>query len=461
MKKIAPLRKIEIKNFESLDHVILDFEDSPIISLVGNNGCGKTAVQKALRALLINENPNKQARRVKTGTAGFGVRVTDINGDYIEKIKYKKGTAGGSVYSGRVNGKEHEVNITTGIPDFVQEFTGIYPEKETKQVLQFKDHRSKLLFAETEASVNYQMYYNTLNLDDITKAASLGQEQLNGYKADVKYCESTLNNLLDKRRKHQSELKDIEPLLIIRNRLQEMMNVYQLLTKAATEKIQYQQLRLDNRILTVQEFYDNEIKQLELLSDALVDKQKYMDVREKNKQAVQVQQLNVFSDKVLQSTELLQLLYQDCMNYRQKQETNQEQVKVLALKEIDAFILDNLQSAVSLNNNKKQLDREKSENLAFYQLSLLEEEKLKMLEETTMAYRNLRQLQRKVPKELWTLQEISEETNSLWGKLLQEITQYQEKKGVYDLLNQQLEQLEQSMPVLSCPNCGYVIDLPL
>ena len=57
MYKYSPIKKIYIKNFRNIGEAVIDFEESPIVSLIGENEAGKTSVVKAFSVCALHSTP--------------------------------------------------------------------------------------------------------------------------------------------------------------------------------------------------------------------------------------------------------------------------------------------------------------------------------------------------------------------------------------------------------------------
>ncbi len=58
MYNYSPIKKLFIKNFRNLGEVEIDFTQSPIVTLLGENEAGKTSVVKAFATCALHSNPS-------------------------------------------------------------------------------------------------------------------------------------------------------------------------------------------------------------------------------------------------------------------------------------------------------------------------------------------------------------------------------------------------------------------
>ena len=56
-KQYSPITKLYIKNFRNIGEATIDFTDSPIVSLIGDNEAGKTSVVKAFAVCALHADP--------------------------------------------------------------------------------------------------------------------------------------------------------------------------------------------------------------------------------------------------------------------------------------------------------------------------------------------------------------------------------------------------------------------
>ena len=85
----SPISKIGIKNFRNLGEVEIDFTESPIVCLVGENEAGKTSVIKAFSVCALHSSPRDQKDYIRDGTQMFGVAIVLEDGSQIVRLKTK------------------------------------------------------------------------------------------------------------------------------------------------------------------------------------------------------------------------------------------------------------------------------------------------------------------------------------------------------------------------------------
>lgn len=223
-----------IKNFRNIGDIILDFTESPIISLIGDNEAGKTSVVKAFGVCALHATPRDQKDFIRDGTSGFGVAIQLADGSIIVRMKTSTVNKYQVKYS---NGEVWETTkIDSGLPVQVQELMGLIEEPETKEFLQIRTYEDQLLFVVTPASTNYKVMYDALKVDQLTRAIKLGSQESNSLKSKISDNEISIKTLTDNLR--QLKTYDIEPLLNIKKRVENQLNILEKLEKALAIKNQ-------------------------------------------------------------------------------------------------------------------------------------------------------------------------------------------------------------------------------
>lgn len=217
MYKYSPIKKLYIKNFRNLGEVEIDFTQSPIITLLGENEAGKTSVIKAFQTCALHANPREQKDYIRDTTQMFGIAIDLEDGTRITRIKE---TSINSYKVTRPDGTVWETNkITDGLPAEVSEVMGLIEEPETKEYLHVRTYEDKLLFVVTPNSTNYKVMYNALKVEQLTKAIKNGSNEVNALKSAINTNDISIQTL-------GNQVKDLiiidtEPIENIKARLQE------------------------------------------------------------------------------------------------------------------------------------------------------------------------------------------------------------------------------------------------
>lgn len=223
MYEYSPIHKIYIRNFRNLGDVELDFSQSPIITLVGENEAGKTSVIKAFGTCALHANPRDQKDFIRDNTKMFGVSIELDNGKRITRIKELGGINSYQITDEQGNMIWNTAKLSEGLPAEVQKLMGLIAEPETGEFLHIRTYEDKLLFVVTPNSTNYKVMYNALKVEQLTKAIKNGSGTVNSLKSAINTNEASMSTL-------QSQVRlisvvDTEPLISVRDRLVEQMAV--------------------------------------------------------------------------------------------------------------------------------------------------------------------------------------------------------------------------------------------
>ena len=217
MYNYSPLKKLYIKNFRNLGEVEIDFTESPIVTLVGENEAGKTSVIKAFATCALHANPRDQKDYIRDNANMFGVAIDLVDGTRVLRIKEATGVNSYQVL--KPDGTKWATNmITDGLPVEVQKVMGLIEEPETGEFLHIRTYEDKLLFVVTPNSTNYKVMYNALKVEQLTKAIKLGSVESNQLKSNISRNESSIETLSEQVR--NTIVIDMTPLKSIRAKLE-------------------------------------------------------------------------------------------------------------------------------------------------------------------------------------------------------------------------------------------------
>lgn len=431
MYNYSPIHKLYIRNFRNLGDVELDFSQSPIIALVGENEAGKTSVIKAFATCALHANPRDQKDYIRDGTKMFGVSIELENGQRITRIKEANGINSYQITDCQGNLIWNTNKLAEGLPEEVQKLIGLIAEPETNEFLHIRTYEDKLLFVVTPNSTNYKVMYNALKVEQLTKAIKLGSGEVNTLKSAISSNDASILTL-------QGQLKsitvvDTEPLVNVKDRLVEQM--------AMLDKLERAKVLLD-RV--------NQCE-IQLGALALIDKFKLESINE------------VIANKLVSVSRLLS--------------RNNETVNLLNritdinnLEEIDYNIINKLYNILS---KKEELDSKITEAGALVQLTSISE----ISEVTVVQLNKVVNLISKINKlteqskaiDISSCSEIEQHTIESLDKL-QKIASFKEQ---VDTNNNQLQQINAyivqvqdylkqcGVAVETCPNCGsdVIIDI--
>lgn len=228
MNSYSNIKSIYYKNFRNIGEVKIDFNDSPIIALVGDNESGKTSVIKGFAVCALHAWARDQKDFIRQGTDSFEVAIELFDGTIIKRVKtqavnkYDIKYADGSVWSTN--------KIDAGLPVQVKELMGLVEEPETKEFLHIRTYEDQLLFVTTSASTNYKVMYDALKVDQLTRAIKAGNTEVNELKRKIDTDESSISAF--KGALKNIKIYNLEPLVNIKKRVEIQLAVLDKLEKA-------------------------------------------------------------------------------------------------------------------------------------------------------------------------------------------------------------------------------------
>lgn len=239
--KIADWR---IKNFRNIGDIYIDFTESPIITLLGDNEAGKTSVVKTFGVLGCNAYTTEQKGYIRTGMEGFGISCLLEDGTRVVRLKKTD-----SNYYNISKPNEPPIQISKidrgyGVPVEVEKVMGFVVEPETKEMLQVRTYEDQLLFVLTKASENYKVMYNALKVENISRAIRSGNDEANEARKTIGYCEASIDTLSESLRR--IKVIDISNAKVIRERIREGYN--QLLKLDKLTELANRQKSIDNQL---------------------------------------------------------------------------------------------------------------------------------------------------------------------------------------------------------------------
>lgn len=222
MYSYSSIKQVYIKNFRNLGEVTIDFKDSPIISLIGENEQGKTSVVKAIAVCAMHATPRDQKDYIRDGTKGFGVAIELEDGTQVVRMKMATANSYRVTYPKGPDGNPikptwEAAKLSNDLPQAVQDVMGMIEEPETKEFLHIRTYEDQLLFVTTASSTNYKVMYNALKISQLVDAIKLGSKEANALKTSINQKEIQAETL-DTQAK-SLKIYDLEPLQNIRDRL--------------------------------------------------------------------------------------------------------------------------------------------------------------------------------------------------------------------------------------------------
>lgn len=223
----SPIKSMRIKNFRNIGDITLDFNESPIIALIGDNEAGKTSVIKAFCVVGLNAFSKKQVKYIRQGTNGFGIELKLKDGTVITRMKTNASNSL-SIQNGEDNWAISKIDA--GIPVKLQEVMGLIEEPETKELIHVRTYEDQLLFVVTSDSTNYKVMYNALKVDQLTKAVKLGTTEVNGLRQLIDNNNLVCKDLMDSIR--SIRIVDTEAISSLKDRLKNQIDTLRKLERA-------------------------------------------------------------------------------------------------------------------------------------------------------------------------------------------------------------------------------------
>ena len=138
MYSYSPIKQMVVRNFRNIGDVTVSFDESPIVSLIGENESGKTSLVKAFSVCAINSDYRSQKDFIRDGTTGFGVMIELQDGTQITRIKMTNGNR----YTVKLpDGRIWDAQkIEPDVPAAVSKVMGLIEEPETGEYLHIRTY---------------------------------------------------------------------------------------------------------------------------------------------------------------------------------------------------------------------------------------------------------------------------------------------------------------------------------
>jgi hypothetical protein len=257
----SPIKEMRIQNFRNIGDITIDFSSSPIIALLGENEAGKTSVVKAFATCALHANPREQKDYIRENTNQFVVQIQLENGLSVARQKQNPGLNRYVIADKDKNVIFSTDKLAEGLPIEIQNLMGLIIEPETNEPLQVRTYEDRLLFVTTPSSCNYKVMYNALKVEQLTKAVSIGNKEINSLKSVIKDNSTRLDGF----QSQASAIKvyDIEPVVNVKNRLVSQMALLNKIeqAKGLIDKVKYCERKL-GALLLIDKFKLDTINEL-------------------------------------------------------------------------------------------------------------------------------------------------------------------------------------------------------
>ena len=244
--RYSKLKTLRVKNFRSIGDVTIDFTESPIIVLTGDNEAGKTSIVKAFAVLATNDNPRGQKDFIRDGSNGFGIAADLEDGTTVVRIKTPQLNRYELSKPGEDDWVTNKIDDGGDVPYPIVQVMGIVKEPETKELLHIRTYEDNLLFVVTNASTNYKVMYNALKVEQLTNAIGLGSEEANRLRNNINTNDIAIKTLLDNLRK--IKVHDTEAVSNIKDRVAGQLHTLDKISRAMEIKGNIKKIEKDLEI---------------------------------------------------------------------------------------------------------------------------------------------------------------------------------------------------------------------
>lgn len=175
-------KRIYIKNFQSIKEIELLLEENRCYHVKGDNNIGKSAFLKAIEAVVRNVSSRNVDKHIRDGADSFYIEISDFNNNVIRLSRGKE-----DYYSWDIDGVSGRVDGTAGkVPDEVRAFFNFYEDMEkSKEIVNIRPPRSRLLFIDTTNAENYYLLQKALKIEEYLAAIKLGDGKKRENKKEV------------------------------------------------------------------------------------------------------------------------------------------------------------------------------------------------------------------------------------------------------------------------------------
>lgn len=202
-------KRIYIKNFQSIKELEVVLEENKCYHIRGNNNIGKSSFLKALEAIVKNISSRNVKNFIRDEEDSFYVEISDFDNNVVRLSRGKE-----DYYSWDISGDSGRVDNTAGkVPDEVRAFFNMYEDIEkTKEIVNIRPPRAKLLFVDTTFGENYYLLQKALRIEEYLSAIKLGNSKKTLYRNEIK---ASLERIEDEK----EDLKTLKDYSIVLNEI--------------------------------------------------------------------------------------------------------------------------------------------------------------------------------------------------------------------------------------------------
>lgn len=196
------IRTLEVENFMSIKHAVLEFDESNILNLCGYNDSGKSAITRLFEIMLYDAYSTECVRYIHDGESYWRGTLTFADGMIYERMKSSDGS---SVWELRRNGSvlytnrlETGVSAIGGIPEAVSTYLGVAMDEVTGERLNVRRNSDKLFLVNTSGGDNYKILNTILKSEQLATASRLLNEDIKASEAEIRTSETRKDVLEEK-----------------------------------------------------------------------------------------------------------------------------------------------------------------------------------------------------------------------------------------------------------------------
>lgn len=217
-------KRIFIQNFQSIKELELVLDENRCYHIKGPNNIGKSAFLKALEAVARNVSSRNVDKLIRDGADSFYIEVSDFNNNVVRLSRGRE-----DYYSWDIDGASGRIDGTAGkVPEEVKAFFNFYEDMEkSKEIVNIRPPRSRLLFIDTTNAENYYLLQKALKIEEYLAAIKLGDSQKREKKKEVQV-------IIDRIEETNQEIKNLKDYSVILKDL----SVYEEAGKQMYEKLE-------------------------------------------------------------------------------------------------------------------------------------------------------------------------------------------------------------------------------
>lgn len=197
---MSRLVAIEIENFMSIEKARMEFDETNILSPVGYNDSGKSAITRVIEIMCYNAYPNEQIKFIKDGAERWGVGFEFDDGVEINRFKYLNGNSlfemfrdGKLIFTNRKG--DNSIVSLQDIPEVIANYLGVIEDEVTNEQLNVRRNTDRLFLINTTGGDNYKILNSVLRTDILSEASSRINADRNSLQADVLSLKSSSETL--------------------------------------------------------------------------------------------------------------------------------------------------------------------------------------------------------------------------------------------------------------------------